>query len=98
MKNCLSGRHGGLVACVDAIADAMREDAVTNYVESVFLGAMNPMDFNFCVRLMEEYVKIYGHVLLAGEELLSPAELAGNLQIVIQNHVRLLNDWRKTLQ
>jgi len=97
-KNCMTGRHGGLPAVIDIIAESIKEDAVHCYVSSVFLHSVNPLDYYKKVAFMQEYLELYGAILIPEEELLSPHELAGNLEAVLQHHVRLVNEFRKTLQ
>jgi len=98
VDNSITGRHGGLVAVIDAIAEAIKEKAVKRYVDSVFLDYIDPRDYDKKVALMQEYINTYGGVLLTGEECRNPHELACHIEAVIQNHVRLINEFRKTLQ
>jgi hypothetical protein len=98
VKNAIRGRQRGLIGVIDAIAESMKEAAVKQYVTAVFLDCINPVDFYTKVAFMQEYIQRYGSVVLPGEELLSPYELAANLDAVIQNHVRLINQFRNTLQ
>jgi len=98
VKNCLSGRHGGLVGVIDAIAEGIKQQAVKRYVRAVFLDCVNPLDFDKRVAFMQEYLNTYGGLLLPNEDLLSVYDLAANFEAVIQHHVRLVNEFRKTLQ
>jgi len=97
-KNAKTGRYGGLLGVIDAIADGMKNDAVTKYVSAVFLDCVDPLNFEKRIQFMQEYLNLYGGVLLPGEDLLSVYELANSLEAVIQNHVKLINEFRKTLQ
>jgi len=97
-KTRMTGRHGGLPAVIDIIAEGIKHDAVKAYVSSVFLACVNPLDYNKKIAFMAEYLRMFGGVLLPGEELLSVYELANNVEAVLQNHVRLVNEFRKTLQ
>jgi len=97
-KTRMTGRHGGLPAVIDIIAECIKHDAVKAYVSSVFLSCANPLDYNKKMAFMAEYLRMFGGVLLPGEELLSVYELANNVEAVLQNHVRLVNEFRKTLQ
>ena len=97
-KTRMTGRHGGLPAVIDIIAECIKHDAVKAYVSSVFLSCANPLDYNKKMAFMAEYLRVFGGVLLPGEELLSVYELANNVEAVLQNHVRLVNEFRKTLQ
>ena len=97
-KNALRGRHGGLVAVIDEIADAMKKEAVDRYISSVFLEYINPTDYDTCVAFMREYIDRYGHVALPGEDLESPYLLATKIEVVIQNHVRVINELWTSLQ
>ncbi len=96
--NTLTGRHGGLISVIDQIAEAMKADAVKQYVTAVFLDCINPLNFETKVLFAQQYLERYGHMVLPGEELLSPYELAAQLEPVIEQHVRLINEFRHTLQ
>ncbi len=98
IKNALRGRDRGLVGVIDDIAEAMKQEAVKQYVTAVFLDGMDPLDFETRVAFMEEYIRRYGNVVLPGEDLMSPYELAAHLEVVIENHVKLVNQFRNTLQ
>jgi hypothetical protein len=98
VKNAMRGRHVGVIGVIDSIAEGMKEAAVKQYVTAVFLDCLNPLDFETKVAFMMEYIERYGRIVLPGEDLLSPYELAANLDAVIQNHVRLINQFRTTLQ
>ncbi len=98
VKRALYGRDGGLIGVIDSIAESIKKDAVKRYVRTVFLECVNPINFDMKVKFMREYLETYGKVILAGDLLLSPYELAANLEAVIQNHVRLVNEFRKSLQ
>ena len=47
---------------------------------------------------MREYIKRYGQVVLPGEDLESLYLLATKIETVIQNHVRVINELRTSLQ
>ncbi len=98
VKKALRGRDRGLIGVIDDIAEAMKQEAVQRYVQTVFLECVDPLNFDKKVHFMNEYLEVYGRVLLAGEVLLSPYELAANLETVIQHHVMLVNEFRKTIQ
>lgn len=98
VKNALTGRHGGLVSIIDQIAEAIKDEAVTQYVTAVFLDCIDPNDFSTRTALMREYKRIYGHVILPGDRLLSAEELAANIELVIDRHVQLINEFRKFMQ
>jgi len=97
-KNAKRGRYGGLVGVIDAIAEGIKNEAITKYVSAVFLDCVDPLNFEKKIEFMQEYLNMFGQVLLPGEDLLSIYELANNLEAVIQNHVKLINEFRKTLQ
>jgi len=97
-KNAKSGRYGGLVGVIDAIAEGIKNDAISKYVSAVFLDCVDPLNFDKRIEFMQAYLDIYGAILLPGEELLSVYELANDLEAVIQNHVKLVNEFRKKLQ
>ena len=97
-KNALNGRGGGLKAILDNISEQMKKKAVTQWISAVFLEKISPLNYPLKVSLMSEYLDLFGGVLIPNEELLSPYELASNLEFVIQNHVRLTNEFRKTIQ
>jgi len=97
-KNSLTGRGGGLKAVLDNISEQMKKKAVTQWVSTVFLEKISPLNSQLKVSLMVEYLELYGGVLIPDEELLSPYDLASNLEFVVQNHVRQVNEFRKTLQ
>ena len=87
-----------MIACIDAIAESIKKDAVKKYIEAVFLACIDPLDYTTRVSFMEEYVRRYGNVILPNEDLLSPYELAAHLEAVVENHVGLVNQFRRTLQ
>ncbi|MFH1803071.1 MAG: hypothetical protein ABH864_06530 [archaeon] len=100
LKNAKTGRNGGLVGVIDLIAECLKEDAVREWVKGVFLGGVEPDNFGQRVALMTEYINHYGERILDGEHMMSPYELClpGNFEYVIESHVRLANEFRKTLQ
>lgn len=95
--NAQSGRHGGLPGVIDAVAQGMSQKAVRQYIDAVFLR-INPQDYDIRVSFMMEYLKIFGAVLLRGEDCMSPYELANNMQVVLENHMKFSNDFRKVVQ
>lgn len=95
--NSMSGRHGGLPSVIDAVALGMSQKAVRQYIDAVFLR-INPLDYDIRVAFMQEYLKIFGAVLLNGEVCMSPYELAVNMQAVIENHMKISNEFRKVIQ
>ncbi|MEI8348731.1 MAG: hypothetical protein WCI77_01120 [Candidatus Omnitrophota bacterium] len=97
-KNAKTGRYGGLIGVIDALAEGIKNDAISKYVSAVFLDCVNPMDFDKKIYFIQEYLKTYGQILLPGEEFLSIYELANDLEAIIQNHVKIINEFRKKLQ
>lgn len=97
-KNAKSGRYGGLVGVIDAIAEGIKNEAISKYVSAVFLDCIDPLNFDKRIEFMQAYLDMFGAVLLPDEELLSVYELASDLEAVVQNHVKLINDFRKKLQ
>jgi hypothetical protein len=87
-----------MIGVIDAIAEGIKNEAISRYVSAVFLDCVNPMDFNKKILFVQEYLKSFGDVLLPDEEFLSIYELANDLEAIIQNHVKLINEFRKRLQ
>lgn len=96
--NSIRGRHGGLIGAIDALSQAFAQKAIRKHIDAVFLEAINPRNYDLRVSFMVEYLRIYGAVLLQGQECLSPYLLAANWQAVIENHVKLVNEYRKFIQ
>ena len=87
-----------MIGVIDAIAEGMKKQAARRYVEAVFLDCLDPLDFDTKVAFMQEYLELYGAVVLPDEELMSSYQLAANLESVVQNHVNLINQFRTTLR
>ncbi len=98
VKNGTRGLNGGMIGVIDAIAEGMKKQAARRYVEAVFLDCLDPLDFDTKVAFMQEYLELYGAVVLPDEELMSSYQLAANLESVVQNHVNLINQFRTTLR
>jgi len=98
--NAIRGRNRGLVGALDAIMEAMKEEAVNRHCDALFKENFSPRDYDKRVAFAAEYLKRYAKVLLPGEYVMSPYELApyGVLEKVFQNHARLINEFRKFLQ
>lgn len=97
-KNAKTGRYGGMISVIDAIAEGIKNEAISRYVSAVFLDCVNPMDFDKKIIFVQEYIKSFGEILLPNEEFLSIYELANDLEAIIQNHVKQINEFRKRLQ
>ncbi len=98
VKNSLSGRHGGLIAVIDTIAAQIQKDAVSQWVRSVFLTHINPLDFDRKVEFARQYLNQYGSLLLPGELTMSPYELAAQIESLLETHMRLVNQLRERIQ
>lgn len=98
IKDCISGRNGGLLEKIDLIAEALRKEAVEKYMSHIVGMFINPMDYNNKVRLMIQYLRQYGRCILPQEKLLSPFELANNCSEIIKYHANLVCSFRKLLQ
>lgn len=97
-KNSRTGRNGGLISAINTIAENFKKDAIKHYIQSVFLESVNPLDFYTKVVFMQEYIDKFGNALTPGEYLMSPYELASNIEGVINQHVSLVNKFRENTQ
>jgi len=97
-KNSRTGRYGGLPTVINSVAENFKKEAVRQYVDSVIKESIDPDDYGRKVEFMMEYQYLYGAILLPGEDLLSPYEMAANIEAVINHHVGLVNAFRKTAQ
>ncbi len=98
IKNGLTGRHGGMIGVIDTIAEQIKKEAVSQWVRSVFLTHINPLDFDRKVEFAREYLATYGALLLPNETTMSPYELAAQIEVLLETHVRLVNQLRDRLQ
>jgi len=64
VKNSITGRHGGLIAVVDSIAVKIKQNAVRQWIQSVFLTGIDPLNYARKVEFACEYLDRYGHLLL----------------------------------
>ena len=97
-KNARSGRNGGLLGVINQIAENFKKVAVQQYVDSVLKRCIDPLDFPRKVEFMEEYLSMYGMLLLPDEEFLYPEEMAANIEGVINNHIAMINRFRNIVQ
>ncbi len=98
VKNAIRGREKGLVGFIDVIADSLRDEAVEKYIMYVVTTHIPPMDYDLKVRLMKEYLKKYASHILPNEQLMSPYELAANIESLIKFHMEWINSLRKNIQ
>lgn len=97
IKNATKGREGGLIAAIDAIAEALKEEATERYIEGVVTSCIDPLDFSLKVALADEYIRVYATHVLPGEKLLSPYELAANFESIIKYHVKWIVSYRNVV-
>lgn len=100
VNNAQRGRYRGLVGVLDDIKEGMKQKDVERYVNAVFLENFSPTDFGKRVAFAAQFLNMYGHLLLPGEQLMSAYELGApfNFQRIITNYIRLINEFRKTVQ
>jgi hypothetical protein len=98
IKNALKGRHGGMIALINMLADDLKKQAVEQYVGYIINEHVDPLDFPLKVELMRQYISKYARHMLPGEDLMSPYELAANLNQVIKYHVQMVNSYRNIVE
>lgn len=98
IKNCISGRDGGLLEAINLIAEAFRKEAVEKYVGYIVGTYIDPLDYDYKIRLMRQYLDQYGRYLLPGERTMSVYELAANCEQIIKFHANAICSFRKLLQ
>lgn len=97
VKNSIRGREGGLVLAVGQVMESFLELATTQYIDGVLTHWINPLDFDLKMRLAEEYLDRYAVHVLAGEDIISAAELAANFEYIVKYHVKWVVSYRNML-
>ena len=98
IKNSVRGRHGGMIALVDALAEEMKKDAIEKHISHVIDTHVSPLDFDFQCELIRQYLDKYAKYMLPGEEIMSPYLLAVNYAKVIRTHVEVIRRYRESMQ
>lgn len=98
MKNAIRGREGGLISLVNKIAQSFEEESLQKYIRYVIDHMLNRLDFNQMVLFAQQYLNQYAKYLLPEEEVMTPYELAANLEGIIKYHIQVLNSYRQMLQ
>ncbi len=98
IKNCVTGRDGGIVEVINLIAEELRKMAVFKYINYIVGIHINKLDFDYRVKLMSQYLSQYGQHILPGEKMMSAYELAGNAEMLVKYHANIVCNFRKLLQ
>lgn len=97
IKNATKGREGSLISALDAIAEALKEEAMERYIEGVITSCIDPLDYDSKVSLASEYLKLYASHILPGERLVSHYELGANIESLIKYHVKWIVSYRNVV-
>jgi hypothetical protein len=96
--NAVRGRHGGMKALVDLIAEELKNEAIEQYITYTINIAIDNLDWNMRIELMRQYLKRYSKHMLPGEYMKSPEELAASYESVIKYHMQMVNSYRNIIQ
>ncbi|MDH3973495.1 MAG: hypothetical protein OEV42_04360 [Deltaproteobacteria bacterium] len=98
VKNAIRGRHGGMIALIDALAEEIKNDAIEKHISYVIDTHISPLDFEVQCEVIEQYLNKYAKYMIPGEEMMSPYLLAANYQKVIRMHIEVIRRYRESMQ
>ena len=93
-KNAISGKAGGMVAVVNAIATALRQNQEELHIENVFYKEIDPMDYEEIVELMVQLLDRFGGYLSPSERARDPHDLVRNYDELIKMLARSVSSVR----
>ena len=80
------GIQGGAKYVIDSMASVLKKDWEEQYIDSILVFYINPLDFQQKVELMKQYLAKFGYLTKKSQ---TAEELASHWQDVIRYHIQL---------